>query len=536
MPISAEAPWLNYYGAIPRTLNYPRLTIYQLVAQTARECPDLPAYESMGRRTSYRDFLARIDRAALALYTAGIRAGDRVTICMPNTPQALDCFYALNRIGAVSNMIHPLSAEEEIRFYLDVSGSQAILTLDRFYGKVAAAAARAKRKPKLWIARLQPELKPLMRLGYNLTQGRKTPKLPQEGCTLWTDLLRKAAGTLPSDDGQCDTCASILYSGGTTGTTKGICLSSYNFNALALQTIAASGYESIRGCTMLSVMPVFHGFGLGIGIHTALVGGACCILVPNFNIRTYADLLRKKHPNFIPGVPTLFEALLRTTGLEKLDMSFLMGVFSGGDSLSVELKHKVDAFLRAHNVVPGMIDGKRVEKNARMMKTAMTMLTRFRKVLAALTLNPARALEELNSDWTASQEIADRLMRDHGLPFRIGHHMASRMVGWARANNVLPLEFPYAQMRRIYREEVSEEYPAGPAELPMSEEEFRAALDPRSIVAARRTAGSASPAEVRKMLEADAGRLAALRAEREAEEARVAKALEDLDEAFRKLL
>ena len=193
MPISAEAPWLNYYGAIPRTLNYPRLTIYQLVAQTARECPDLPAYEFMGRRTSYRDFLARIDRAALALYTAGIRAGDRVTICMPNAPQALDCFYALNRIGAVSNMIHPLSAEEEIRFYLDVSGSQAILTLDRFYGKVAAAAARAKRKPKLWIARLQPELKPLMRLGYNLTQGRKTPKLPQEGCTLWTDLLRKAA-------------------------------------------------------------------------------------------------------------------------------------------------------------------------------------------------------------------------------------------------------------------------------------------------------------------------------------------------------
>ncbi|MFR8915735.1 MAG: AMP-binding protein, partial [Oscillospiraceae bacterium] len=215
MPISAEAPWLNYYGAIPRTLNYPRLTIYQLVAQTARECPDLPAYEFMGRRTSYRDFLARIDRAALALYTAGIRAGDRVTICMPNTPQALDCFYALNRIGAVSNMIHPLSAEEEIRFYLDVSGSQAILTLDRFYGKVAAAAARAKRKPKLWIARLQPELKPLMRLGYNLTQGRKTPKLPQEGCTLWTDLLRKAAGTLPPDDGQCDACASILYSGGT---------------------------------------------------------------------------------------------------------------------------------------------------------------------------------------------------------------------------------------------------------------------------------------------------------------------------------
>ena len=99
---------------------------------------------------------------------------------------------------------------------------------------------------------------------------------------------------------------------------------------------------------MLSVMPIFHGFGLGIGIHTALVGGARCILVPNFNVKTYADLLKKKRPNFIPGVPTLFEALLRTQGLEDLDMSFLMGVFSGGDSLSTELKAKVDAFLTAH--------------------------------------------------------------------------------------------------------------------------------------------------------------------------------------------
>ena len=354
MPISAEAPWLNYYGAIPRTLNYPRLTIYQLVAQTARECPDLPAYEFMGRRTSYRDFLARIDRAALALYTAGIRAGDRVTICMPNTPQALDCFYALNRIGAVSNMIHPLSAAGEIKFYLNFSKSKAILTLDQFYGKIAPIMPELDNPDtKLIIAKIEDELFPHLAVGYALTAGRKYPKPPKKGNYLWwSEFMRmgkKRNLPLPKDLGNANDGASILYSGGTTGTTKGICLSSYNFNALALQTIAASGYESIRGCMMLSVMPVFHGFGLGIGIHTALVGGACCILVPNFNIRTYADLLRKKHPNFIPGVPTLFEALLRTTGLEKLDMSFLMGVFSGGDSLSVELKHKVDAFLRAHN-------------------------------------------------------------------------------------------------------------------------------------------------------------------------------------------
>ena len=117
-----------------------------------------------------------------------------------------------------------------------------------------------------------------------------------------------------------------------------------------------------------------------------------------------------------------------------------------------------------------------------------------------LSLDPERALEELNSDWTASQEIADRLMLDHGLPFRIGHNVASRMVSWARANNVLPKDFPYEQMQRLYKEEILEEFPEGPQELPMSEAEFLDALDPRKIIANRKTKGSAAPSEVEFML------------------------------------
>ena len=348
MSLSAEAPWLNFYGDMPRSIDYPRTTLYEQIALTARQYPNDTAYEFFGQRTSYAQLLARIERAALALRSLGISRGDRVTICMPNTPQAVDCFYALSRLGAVSNMIHPLSAPQEITFYLDVSHSKAILTLDRFFGKVSAAASEAKEPPLLLIARIEDELSLPLRCGFALTQAKKYPKLPKGGYLLWRDVLRSAVGTLPPSDTDCESCASILYSGGTTGKTKGICLSSYNFNALALQTIAASGVKTLHGFSMLSVMPIFHGFGLGIGIHTALVGGAKCILVPNFSIKVYADLLRKKKPNFIPGVPTLFEALLRADGLDKLDMSFLVGVFSGGDSLSPELKRKVDAFLRAH--------------------------------------------------------------------------------------------------------------------------------------------------------------------------------------------
>ncbi|WP_297611656.1 lyase family protein [uncultured Sutterella sp.] len=193
-------------------------------------------------------------------------------------------------------------------------------------------------------------------------------------------------------------------------------------------------------------------------------------------------------------------------------------------------------FMRVHNVVPGMTDGKSVAKNGRMAKAAVGMCERFLKVLNGLRINPARALEELNSDWTASQEIADRLMREHGLPFRIGHHMASRMVSYARANGLLPLNFPYAEIVRIYREEITEEFPEASPVFPMSEAEFRDALDPRKIVENRRTAGSARPSEVEAMIGEDEAALLALRSKLEAREAQVAKALEALDADFRRYL
>lgn len=189
-------------------------------------------------------------------------------------------------------------------------------------------------------------------------------------------------------------------------------------------------------------------------------------------------------------------------------------------------------FTRVHNLVPGMVDGKSVAKNGRMTKAAVSMLQRLLKVLNALRVNPERALEELNGDWTASQEIADRLMRDQGLPFRIGHHMASRMVSWARANNVQPKNFPYEKMRRIYREEIAAEFPEGPAELPMSRQEFLDALDPKKILAARKTKGSAAPCEVEAMFAHFAGELKARKDETQALRERVSAAIEKLETAF----
>lgn len=356
MGLSASAPWLNFYGNTPTTLNYPRATMQQMVRASAKKYPENIAYTFMGKKTKYKEFVERIDAAAKGLVAMGIGKGDRVTICMPNCPQALDCFYGLNRIGAIPNMIHPLSAPKEIAFFLEVSKSKAILTLDQFYEKVAGVAGDVQ----ILIAKIVDELPLPLSLLYPLTKGaRAIGKLPKEGYTLWRDMLAKGKNvTLPPDDGKAEDCGAVLYSGGTTGTTKGIMLSNMNFNALGLQTIAASGYyPDISGYRFLSVMPVFHGFGLGVSIHTALIGGATCILVPQFTVASYAKLLVKEKPNVIAGVPTLFEALLRMDTLKDADLSCLKGVFSGGDCLSPELKKKVDAFLKEHNCAEQIREG-----------------------------------------------------------------------------------------------------------------------------------------------------------------------------------
>ncbi len=359
MGISATAPWRAFYGNTPATIDYPSKTMYQMVAQTAKRYPDHIAYTFMGKQTTYRVFMNRILAAAKGLVKMGIQKGDRVTVCMANTPQAVDCFYALNRIGAIPNMIHPLSAPEEIAFYLNFSKSKAILTLDQFYGKVESIRQEVAQPYTILVAKVQDELPLPLSILYPLTKGaRAIPKLPGSGYTLWTDMIAAGKDTkLPPDTGKSADCGAVLYSGGTTGTNKGIMLSNLNFNALGLQTIAASGYPEVAGMKMLSIMPIFHGFGLGIGIHTALIGGATCILVPQFSVKIYADILKKQKPELIPGVPTLFEALLRAESLEHTDLSFLRGIFSGGDSLSPELKKKVDAFLKAHGSTEQIREG-----------------------------------------------------------------------------------------------------------------------------------------------------------------------------------
>ncbi|MGN1050808.1 MAG: AMP-binding protein [Acutalibacteraceae bacterium] len=350
MNTKVKTPWIDHLGDVPATLDYFQGSLFDSVEKIAKAYPNNVAFDFMGHSTTYKDLVKNITRCAKSLRTIGVREGDKVTIAMPNCPQAIYMFYAVNLIGGISNMVHPLSSEKELEFYINESKSVTVVTLDQFYSKFESIRHNTC-VVNIIIARIKDELSQPLKAGYMLTEGRKIEKIPSDAPVIrWDDFIKlgkacfwnyqvKRTGSDP---------AVILYSGGTTGTTKGILLTNLNFNALAQQIVATNPMFR-TGDKMLAAMPLFHGFGLGVCVHSMLANGGRCILVPRFTAKSYAKLITKYKCNFIAGVPTLYEALLRLPSMEKADLSCLKGVFSGGDSLSKELKKKFDKFLYDHH-------------------------------------------------------------------------------------------------------------------------------------------------------------------------------------------
>ena len=356
--LNVKTPWIKNLGGVPAHLEYFQGSMYDKVAQIAVNYPDYIAYDFMGGKVKYKDFIRKVDECARALAAIGVKEGERVTICMPNAPQAVIMFYAINKVGAIANMVHPLSSEKEIEFYLKESASVVCITLDQFYGKFENIRGNVPLR-SLILTSIKDVLSPIKRKGYYLAEGRKIKKVPANAEIVWWEKFLRDGNNYHGPyhvERKSEDPAVILYSGGTTGTTKGILLSNLNFNALSQQIIATNPMFK-PGDKMLAVMPIFHGFGLGVCIHSMLASGGRCLLIPRFNPQSYAKLLKKHKPNFIAGVPTLYEALLRLKTLDGVDLSCLKGVFSGGDSLSIELKKRFDAFLKEHNATIPVREG-----------------------------------------------------------------------------------------------------------------------------------------------------------------------------------
>ncbi len=345
-----ERPWLKYYDeeGFEGNIEYPDCSMVDMVIQSAEKWPDNTAYIYYGHKVTYRNFVKKIEKTARALKNYGVKEGDRVTICMPNTPEGITMVYAVNMVGAVCNMVHPLSSEKELEYYIKVADSKYVLVIDAVFDKIYKLRDTAQLE-RIIVVRPSDGLGFLKKKLYNTLHIKKV-RLPSNDSrvVLWEDFIANSyfyQGNYHEERDASD-LAVIMYSGGTTGAPKAVMLSNLNINAESICD-AAVIRQVTPGATVLSILPLFHCFGLGVCIHTPLCKGLGCILIPAFSHKQFADIIKKNSPNFIVGVPTLFEALINTK-LKSDDLKSVTAVICGGDALNQTLRDKVNAFLKNH--------------------------------------------------------------------------------------------------------------------------------------------------------------------------------------------
>ena len=344
-------PFLKFENSkSPLGFDVPDTSMFGMLKMSAENQPESSAYEYFGTECSFKNLVGKIEEISGAFYKTGVRKGDIVTIVMPNTPEAVISIYALNRIGAVANILHPLSAQEEIKNHINRVGSKVLLCVDICSEKISNIINETPLETVI-VASAGDSMPFVMKTLYSLKciKNFKYDKTDRRYIS-WKSFSerRKAVDEYKPLGDENNEVAVILHSGGTTGTPKDIMLSNRNFNAFGIQAVLTLRDVS-AGDKILAILPIFHGFGLGVCVHVSFCFGACSVLIPQFNAKKFASILNKYKPTMIFGVPTLYDALLKAKGTDKIDFSFLKYAVSGGDTLPEKLEKSVNEFLAAHN-------------------------------------------------------------------------------------------------------------------------------------------------------------------------------------------
>ena len=351
-------PWDKYYPKDKRKIKAPDMSLYELIYENNKHRQGNVAINYFGNKLTYYDLFYAIDICAKAMTSQGVREGDVVSVCMANTPESVIAFYAISKIGAIANMIHPLSAEAEIKASLLDTNSVMLIAINMSYKNIKRVIEETY-VYKAIIVSPRDSMPKLTGIGYYFLEERKVhiPK-SNEKFIRWDDFMSKGTkyNTKVMRHTTKDTPAVILHSGGTTGTPKNILLSNGNINVVVEQAhISLPDLDDTD--KFLCILPMFHCFGLVETIHFPLGMGATLILVPRFDASRFDKLLSKYKPTIIPGVPTLFEAMVDNKHMNKIDLSNVKYVVSGGDTLTPEKNAKVNDFLKEHHCRHNIVQG-----------------------------------------------------------------------------------------------------------------------------------------------------------------------------------
>ncbi len=347
---SIDRPQNKFYSELQSKVSVPEVSIYQYLVKNNINNLDSTAISYFDKTLTFREFFRKIDECAKALKIKNVKKGDIVTVCMPNTPEGIIAFYAINKIGAVADMIHPLSSENEIKNYLNDTKSKVLIMSDFCFDKVNNIIKDTSLKTCI-ISSPKDSMSLPYKLGYSYLNRKNNINIKNDdNYQNWTNFIELSYsydGELESEYDK-NNLAVLLHTGGSTGVPKAVMISNEEFNANTEQLkFTIPSYK--KGDSLFAITPIFHGFGLSNCVHTALSSNLSISLLPQYNEKLFTKVLLKDKSNLILGVPTLWDAMMKNKKLKNKNLDFLKVLISGGDNLPEKLEIKMNNFLESHN-------------------------------------------------------------------------------------------------------------------------------------------------------------------------------------------
>lgn len=340
-----ERIWLKHYEeGVPKTIEYPEKPLFKLVEDAAKEYPDTTAVIFMGKKITFSELQKLIDQFAAALYDMGIRQGDSVAIILPNLPQYPIVHYALMKLGAVIVPTNPLYVERELEYQMNDSGAKAVIVLDLVYPRIKAIREKTSLE-KIIVTGVKDYLPGLLKLLYPIKakkEGSFVKVEKEPGVYFFLDLMKGNYKAPPETDVKTDDIAMLLYTGGTTGVSKGAVLSHKNLIANTYQvrhwvSDAHEGKEAI-----IAALPYFHSFGMTTCLHMSVILKSPAVLIPRFDVKQVLHSIQKYKASLFPGVPTMYVAINNYPDIKKYSFDSLRACISGGAALPVEVQREFE--------------------------------------------------------------------------------------------------------------------------------------------------------------------------------------------------